>query len=138
MTQLPYNLTRLCLAGAVLLLCATSAQAGFVVPDLEESRLESLEAGSAASSSSAPREDQPASPEFRRDVSNKALGTQSSNGNMSGQGTGPQTSGPAPSAATPPAIPNTGNGGLIAYLLQEPALLLPVPFLDGVFRPPRG
>ena len=33
--------------------------------------------------------------------------------------------------------PKVSSGVLVAYLTREEGLLIPVPFLDGVFRPPR-
>jgi hypothetical protein len=43
--------------------------------------------------------------------------------------------------SSPPGIisdDSTAERGLASYLLAESRLLLPVPFLDGVFRPPRA
>lgn len=126
-------------AGTLFLCCEDRAQAGFVVPDLESSAIAepiALQSGSAGMEVPDDASDRfPEPQKAERDVPHAALASQSSSMSSNGSVTSASS---APVVAQIVDAPVASNGQLTAYLLAEPALQLPVPYLDGVFRPPKA
>lgn len=138
MKQTALKLAIYCFAGILFLCCGERAQAGFVVPALDSGMANdatALGAGASAERENDQAEQFPQPATAERREQQDAFASPSSN--MSSNGSVTSGGGPAPAVAFLADAPIASNGRLTAYLLAEPALLLPVPFLDGVFRPPR-
>lgn len=132
-----YKLISLCAAGLFVLLCAPRAQAGFVSPEFETVAQSSTSMAGATDG----EEETPRVPE--KDIDQILLnqvglfspGSGSSAGNVNTVSQGGASGSPAVADLLQS---NVSGGQLTAYLLSEADILLTVPFLDGVFRPPRG
>lgn len=130
-----HKLIGFCTAGLLVLMSASVARAGFVSPNLELSTHISKEKPGATIAKT------PQTPKEKVDIrlfSQDGYFSPNSNSTAGNVNTGPQ-SGPS-SCATVAGFMETGvSGGILsAYLLAEPGIFLPAPFLDGVFRPPQS
>ena len=130
------NLIGFPLAGILLLACTANAQAGFMLTELDDPASVQSTQRAMASVPSEPQPSQPKQPTVERVVSEQ-FGLHSS-GSMTGNSSSVSGGGSSVPAAMLPTDADVTTRDLLAYQLAEPGLSLPVPFLDGVFRPPRG
>jgi hypothetical protein len=131
--------------GIVCWLMANTAQAGFVSPDFLDchSGLDNYATGGAGAESR-PVSESPAVPNENK--SDHAafdalveLGNRSSPAGSTGSMAGGSSSSSAGTAAMAvSALPDVKPCLVAAYRLYKSDLLLPIPFLDGIFRPPRS
>ncbi len=127
----------LCTAGMLFLLSASDAKADFVTPRFD------LASPSFSNGMSGAAEGQEPAERIPHERIDYYLQLEVDGLFSPGSTTGASsTASHGGSCGSPPAAEvitqsNVSGRQLIAYLLSEPCLNLPVPFLDGVFRPPR-
>ena len=116
--------------------CATSVSAGFVLQGSSTplSRLD-FNAAQSSTTSTTPVE---APPTPLPSVIRQHLDGIANSGSMTGSSVLSGATGSLAPVAVLEVGVAAGGSGLLTYLLVEPYLPIPVPFLDGVFRPPRG
>jgi hypothetical protein len=130
-----HNLIGFAFAGLLVSGGALESDAGLVHFRLDDAPLVTSECSTMASSPAQPLPAVP--PTLDRNVPG-VVGLHTPGSTMTGQGSSITSSGSSAPAAMVPATADSSPGSLLAYRLAKPGLALPVPFLDGVFRPPRG
>jgi hypothetical protein len=130
-----HNLIGFSFTGLLVFAGSLEARAGFVLAGLEHAPPVRTERSMRAS---APGEPLPAAPLRLDRIVPNVVGHHTPGSTMSGQGSSITRGGSTAPVALLPMQAGSSTGDLLAYRLSEPGIALPVPFLDGVFRPPRG
>lgn len=135
MTRFPHRLIAFAFGLALSLYAAEAAEAAFLPVNLDAgaARIDVFEsAGEAVPLTDLPQEDSSLS-KLLLEFGLLAVPLDSSGG-MGSTGSGPSSVPPFVLADTH----ECSSGQVVAYLVDQPQLRVPIPFLDGVFRPPRA
>ena len=128
--------TCIALLAGVALSSADAARAAVLLPDLEavlaNDDSHDQAAGARSTAPLVPTDAPDHSPNW---IEQALVALPSSPASMAGNST--SVAGSAPASATLAAVVRVDGALLVDYLSRETRLRLPVPFLSGVFRPPR-